>query len=142
MKTLGLLLLLLLGAAGAFLVYVLGAEHVVQVTDNGFVLRSAQPSPDGRHVILTYQFDGGGMGTSRPQWAIVPADYEQLNLVEYGLPEPYRPAGWRSTGGLVVEEWKPYHTFKEGEALATGDVLHGVPIHVTTVLPASQSSVW
>ena len=142
MRSIGLTLLLLIVGAVAFIAYALLTEGVAKISDDNIVLLSEKPSPDGRHVIVEYQVDNGGMGSSRPYWAVVPPSYGQLNLLDYDLPESYRPAAWRDTGELVVEEFRASRDSDPGQPLKTGDSLHGVRIQVVSSLPASQSAVW
>lgn len=118
-------------AIAAFAVLSPEEQPVVRATDDGVVMRTEKPSPDGQHVALAYQFNTGSFGYSRMWWAVVPAAYEHLNLAEYELPDRYRTTGWATDGGLLVEEWEPYY-YPDGDAvLATGDSLHGVRLHVS-----------
>ena len=102
-------------------------ERTARVSDEYFILREELPSPDGSHVALGYQYDHGGLGYSRMWWAVVPKNFEQLNLAEYELPDRYRPTRWEENGVLVVETGKMYSSSGD---LATGDDIHGVQVRV------------
>jgi hypothetical protein len=106
------------------------------VTARDFHLLEKQVSVDGKHVLITYNLDIGALGYSRTFWAVVPAEYEKLNLSRYHLPDRFRGEGWTSDGRLIVEKWKPYYyPSKPLVELESGDQFRGVTL---VVIPAEE----
>jgi hypothetical protein len=105
-------------------------REVRRSTDVAFILREGEPSPDGQHIRLVYQYDTGAFGYSRVWWAVAPIVYEGLNLARYELPDGYKAKGWSDSGDLIVEQWKPYYYPDEIVELKTGDRFHGVRVQV------------
>jgi hypothetical protein len=99
-------------------------------SDADFHLLEEVLSPDGTHVLLTYNYDIGATGYSRVWWAVVPRAYGGLNLAHYELPDAWRATGWSPSGEILVEKWVPYY-YPDGDySFETGDLFHGVTIRV------------
>ncbi len=130
-KRLFIFLVLITGFAGIS-IFVLFSQptEVRKFTDPDFVLLKQDFSPDQNHVALSYQYDTGAFGYSRVWWAVVPKDFEDLNLAKFELPDGYKITGWAPSGILMIEKWDPYYFPKDEIELATGNNFHGVSIRV------------
>jgi len=125
------LLLIAMGQLGCSLL--LGEQSERRASDPAFILLGDELAPDGMSRIVRFQYDTGAFGYSRVWWAIAPASYEQINLVDYELPDGYMAEGWGSDGKLLVSKWIPYY-FAKGEKVKVelhfGDVYKGRTIEI------------
>ncbi len=71
------------------------SDRDVQVLDQ-------QPSPDGKVVAVTFNFDIGALGYSERQTSLMPAGSLDASLLDYALPVEYKPAGWDTDGAFRV----------------------------------------
>ena len=74
------------------------------VTDEDFCLNEEIYSPDFSHVILDYCFSTSPLSWTRSWDAIVPAEYEKLDLSGYEVPEGYNTEGWSENNELILQE--------------------------------------
>ena len=101
-----------------------------RVSDNSFVIVENTLSPNGQHRILVYHYDHGAFDTSRAWWAIIPSEYQNLNLVNCELPNCYETEGWLDGGELLISKREPCHYKEKRNELKTDDVFMGVKIRV------------
>jgi hypothetical protein len=99
-----------------------------RVSDENFIMLENVLSPNGKNRILIYQYDNGGFGYGRAFWAAVPSDFQNLNLVEYELPDGYKTEGWTSENELKISKWKPYYYIEKEVDIKTGDVFKGIKV--------------
>jgi len=104
--------------------------RVMYSTDYDFVMIKDEPSGSGDYHLLIFKFDTGALGYSRVFWAVVPSDYEKLNLADYILPDGYKGKGWSKKDELIISIWEPYYYKDEIVDLKTGDTYKGVKLLV------------
>jgi len=92
------------------------------------------PSPNKQYRILIYHYDIGAFGYSRAFWAVTPYSYNDLNLIDYELPDGYLTKGWSEQNELLVERWEPYYYREKIVELKTGDLFQGVRIKLVEPL--------
>ncbi len=124
------------------IVYVVGeskSQEIRKVTDADFALLEKEISPDQKHIALSYQYDQGALGYSRVWWAVVPQNFEDLNLAKFELPDGYKAVAWeKDNGHLIVVRWEPYYARDEQVDLSTGDTFHGVHIRIIPSLNGAE----
>jgi hypothetical protein len=123
----------------AAVTWYMASREVRRATDDGFSMLEDKVSPDKKHRLLVYHYDTGAFGYSRAFWAVTPADYQNINLADYELPDRYMGEGWSEDGELLIKKWEPYYYPDEYIELETGAELYGVRIRLNTE-EAKQSS--
>lgn len=99
--------------------------------DDGFELNEVFCSPDSNYVALNYCFRTGTLSWTNNWYAVVPYDYEKLDLRDYEIPAGYWPVGWSDNNELILQEGEFYNDPNlERTILKTGDTLYCVKLIV------------